>query len=78
MATGLIDQCRQYVAAYGGYATIAASIGLSAVEVEEICAGIRPPNAIFASGMAGLIGVPGPLIFADSADNQFLTRHGAP
>jgi hypothetical protein len=76
MATSHLEQCRVYVAANGGYAAVAASIGLTPVHMADVLLGRRRPSSVFAAGMAPLIGSTLGLIKNADPDRQLLARSG--
>lgn len=73
----LIDQARQYIAAHGGHASVAPTIGVKPGESEAICQGLRRVTSGFAVGMAPLIGCNVPQLLSADADAQLLARRGA-
>ena len=77
MAVLYAEQTRLYVAGHGGYATVAAAIGVTPEALVEYCAGRTPVTTQIASGMAPLLSVPVTLMLAEDADYQLLNRRGA-
>ena len=75
--TKLLEKARVYIAANGGHAVVAASLGVSTAHSVEVCLGVRPPSKLFAVGMSALLGCTVPIFMQEDSDYQFLSRRRA-